>query len=54
MAQYDSFAPFYDAVNGEPAELITHVLDAITRFGPTTQRVLELGCGTGAVLAGLG
>ena len=54
MAQYDTFARFYDAVNGEPEERIAHVLDALARFAPAAASVLELGCGTGAVLAGLG
>lgn len=54
VAQYDAFAPFYDAVNGEPDELIAQVLDVLTRYGPDARRILELGCGTGAVLAGLG
>ena len=54
MAQYDAFAAFYDAVNGEPQELITQVLSVIARSGPDTRRILELGCGTGAVLSGLG
>lgn len=54
MAQYDAFAPFYDAVNGEPEQLISLILDAIARFRPDARSVLELGCGTGAVLAGLG
>ena len=54
MAQYDSFAPFYDAVNGEPEELTSQILSAFGRFEPGAHRILELGCGTGAVLAGLG
>ena len=54
MAQYDSFAAFYDAVNGEPTELIATLLGAFDRYRPDARNVLELGCGTGAVLAGLG
>jgi len=54
MAQYDSFAAFYDAVNGEPTELIATLLGAFDRYRPDARDVLELGCGTGAVLAGLG
>ncbi len=52
--QYDVFAPFYDAVNGEPEELVAQLLDVISRHAPAARRLLELGCGTGAVLAGLG
>ena len=54
MAQYDRFAAFYDAVNGEPEERITQILSYIEEFRPDASSVLELGCGTGAVLAGLG
>ncbi len=54
MAQYDSFARFYDGVNGEPEDRITQVLSYIQQFRPDARAVLELGCGTGAILAGLG
>ncbi len=54
MAQYDSFARFYDAVNGEPEELVTRILDYVHRYAPNATSILELGCGTGAVLSGLG
>jgi SAM-dependent methyltransferase len=54
MAQYDSFARFYDAVNGEPEDRVSQILELIERYQPDTQSVLELGCGTGAILAGLG
>ncbi|MHB1209821.1 MAG: class I SAM-dependent DNA methyltransferase [Acidimicrobiales bacterium] len=54
MASYEKFAPFYDAVNGEPRERILQILDAIASYAPDATSVLELGCGTGAVLAGLG
>jgi SAM-dependent methyltransferase len=54
MAQYDAFAKFYDAVNGEPDERIAQILSYVNELCPRAQTVLELGCGTGAVLAGLG
>ena len=54
MAQYDALARFYDAVTGEPVELVALLHDALARHAPSARRVLELGCGTGAVLAGLG
>jgi len=54
MTQYDSFAQFYDAVNGEPQELTHQLLDVLARHAPDARSLLELGCGTGAVLAGLG
>jgi SAM-dependent methyltransferase len=54
MAQYDAFAKFYDAVNGEPDERIAQILSYVDELRPEARTVLELGCGTGAVLAGLG
>ena len=54
MASYETFAKFYDAVNGEPHERILQILDYMTRHHPDAKSVLELGCGTGAILAGLG
>ena len=54
MAQYDSLAAFYDAVNGEPVDTVRHILSYIEEFLPSAHSVLELGCGTGAVLASLG
>jgi SAM-dependent methyltransferase len=51
---YDLFAAYYDAVNEEPEERIALVLSVIERYHPGASAVLELGCGTGAVLAGLG
>lgn len=51
---YDVFAPFYDAVMGdggiEHADYVRSLLDA---YHPEARTLLELGCGTGAVLAGL-
>ena len=51
---YDLFAAFYDAVNEEPEERIALLLNLLERHHPAATSVLELGCGTGAVLAGLG
>jgi SAM-dependent methyltransferase len=54
MSSYAEFAPFYDAINGEPFERIRQILGFIESYNPEAQSVLELGCGTGAILAGLG
>ena len=54
VAQYDTFARFYDGVNGEPEDRVRQILAALDEFYPSAHTVLELGCGTGAVLAGLG
>jgi len=51
---YDFFAPYYDAINEEPFERIALILSYLEDYHPTARRILELGCGTGAVLAGLG
>ena len=53
MAAYDPFARFYDTVMGEPGPRLDAVRHAIARYRPAARSVLELGCGTGAVLAGL-
>ena len=54
MSSYAEFAPFYDAINGEPFDRIRQILGFIESYNPEAQSVLELGCGTGAILAGLG
>ena len=50
MTSYDSFAKFYDAVMGEPTARVTLLQTLIQELHPETESVLELGCGTGAVL----
>ena len=54
MPQYAAFARFYDALNDEPEPTSRKMLRYIDRYAPDATSVLELGCGTGAVLAGLG
>lgn len=54
MSSYDVLAKFYDDVNGEPVERIRQILDAISRYRPEAVNILELGCGTAAIMAGLG
>jgi SAM-dependent methyltransferase len=53
VAGYASFAQFYDAVMGDPLPRSSRVTDTITRHSAGASSVLELGCGTGSVLAGL-
>jgi len=50
MTSYGPFAKFYDAVMGEPTETTTLLEALIQEFHPHAKRVLELACGTGAVL----
>jgi SAM-dependent methyltransferase len=54
VSAYQEFAPFYDGVNGDPVGRIRQILGDIERYRPGATSVLELGCGTGAILAGLG
>jgi SAM-dependent methyltransferase len=53
MIPYDQFAPFYDAAMDDPAPRAARVRRAVERFGPEATSLLELGCGTGSILAGL-
>ena len=54
MAAYEEFARSYDAVNGDPVERSRQILENLARYHPRAESLLELGCGTGAILAGLG
>lgn len=53
MAAYERFATFYDEVMDDPAERAQRVDEAIARFRPEPATLLELGCGTGSILARL-
>jgi SAM-dependent methyltransferase len=50
MPAYENFGKFYDAVMGESTRPAKYVCDLIREAKPDTQRVLELGCGTGSML----
>ena len=51
---YEGFARFYDRVEQDaPVRSARWVSDRISRYRPGARDVLELGCGTGAVLAAL-
>lgn len=54
MSAYEKFARFYDLVNGDPEARSRQILENIGRHRPGSTSVLEIGCGTGAILAGLG
>ena len=53
MTAYAQFAGFYDQIMGDRSADIERVRECIKRYRPAAGSVLELGCGTGAVLAGL-
>jgi SAM-dependent methyltransferase len=50
LGSYESWAPFYDAMRGDPAEPAAYVRGLIAKHHPTAETLLELGCGTGAIL----
>jgi SAM-dependent methyltransferase len=50
---YAEFARFYDQIMGDRSPDVARVRDYITRLHPAAGSLLELGCGTGAMLAGL-
>ncbi len=53
MADYTGFARFYDRIMGDRSEEIDRIRTYISRHLPGARSLLELGCGTGALLAGL-
>lgn len=50
---YQSFARFYDAVQGDGADRAAVVRELMERHCPGARTVLELACGTGSILAQL-
>jgi SAM-dependent methyltransferase len=53
MTAYRRFSGFYDAVMDDPAPRAQQVIDWVTRYLPHASSLLELGCGTGSILARL-
>lgn len=53
MSNYDSFAAYYDRLTGDGSENVELIRDAIATWRPRARSLLELGCGTGSILAGL-
>lgn len=50
---YAKFAAFYDQIMGDRAPDIGRVRQYVRRYHPAASTLLELGCGTGALLAGM-
>jgi SAM-dependent methyltransferase len=53
VADYTGFARFYDRIMGDRTEEIARVLAYLSKHLPGAASLLELGCGTGALLSGL-
>jgi SAM-dependent methyltransferase len=53
MVDYDLLAKFYDRLMSDSSFRSAQVVRCIERYRPTASSLLELGCGTGAVLCGL-
>jgi SAM-dependent methyltransferase len=53
VADYSGFAQFYDRIMGDRTAEIDRLRTYISRYLPRARSLLELGCGTGALLAGL-
>jgi SAM-dependent methyltransferase len=52
VTDYAGFARFYDRIMGDRTEEIARVQSYISAYLPGARSLLELGCGTGALLAG--
>jgi SAM-dependent methyltransferase len=53
VTDYTGFAAFYDRIMGDRSEEVARVQAYISKHLPLARSLLELGCGTGALLAGL-
>ena len=53
MTAYAEFAGFYDRVMGDRTPDVERVRRYVRHYHPAARSLLELGCGTGAVLAGM-
>jgi SAM-dependent methyltransferase len=53
VTDYAAFARFYDRIMGDRTEEIDRILSYVGKHRPDATSLLELGCGTGAMLTGL-
>jgi SAM-dependent methyltransferase len=53
VTAYSKFAAFYDQIMGDRTVDIERVKQFVGRYHPAARSLLELGCGTGAILAGM-
>lgn len=54
MSKYDTVAKFYDKVLGRTDSTVRYVRNRIRTYNPGAKSILEIGCGTGKNLSGLG
>jgi SAM-dependent methyltransferase len=50
MEAYEHFGRFYDAVMGDRTQSAMYIRSLIVQYHPTAKTLLELACGTGAIL----
>lgn len=50
MADYDLFSKHYDAVMGQPKTVVPKLISYIEKYNPDASSILEVACGTGAIL----
>ena len=50
MEPYDIIAPFYDEIMGDQEDVAGHIRKFITDRNPNAHSVLEIACGTGALM----
>lgn len=53
MQSYDTFARFYDPVQGDRADHAAYMRWLIEKHHPTARTAIELACGTGSILVQL-
>ena len=50
MEQYDIIAQFYDEIMGDQEEVAAYIKEFILQRNPNAHSVLEIACGTGALM----
>jgi SAM-dependent methyltransferase len=53
VTDYAAFAAFYDRIVGDRTQEVDRIRSYLSKHSPQARSLLELGCGTGAILAGL-
>jgi ubiquinone/menaquinone biosynthesis C-methylase UbiE len=50
MENYSVYAKYYDSLHGEPKDKVALINEWIQKYNPKATSVLEIACGTGAIL----